>query len=63
MADNVLLPTREFCKLILSLKKIQAAFFFKIFVLHSVCLGVSLRQPVTYVTFNLLDLRKRNIKV
>ena len=51
-----LLPTREFWKLILSQRNFQAASF-KNF-LHSVCLGVSLRQPVTYVTIGLLYLEK-----
>ena len=42
------------------LKKFQAASF-KIF-LHSVCLGVSFRQPVTYVTIGLLNLEKKRLQ-
>ena len=57
MAENVVAPPGEFCKLILS-KRFQAASFNRC--LHYVRRGVSLWQPVTYVT--ILNLEKKKIK-
>ena len=58
MAENVITPPREFCKLILSEKGFQAASFDRC--LHYGRRGVSISQPVTYVT--ILNLEKKNIK-
>ena len=59
MAENVIAPPGEFCKLILSKRGFQAASFNRC--LHFVCWGVSLSQPVTYVP--ILNLKKRRLKV
>ena len=56
MAENVIAPTREFRKLILSKREFQATSFNRC--LHYVRRGVSLWQPVTYVT----KLWKKNYK-
>ena len=45
-----LLPPREFSRHILSCSKLKAESFKKC--LHSVRLGVSLSEPVTYVTLS-----------
>ena len=58
MAENVIAPPGEFCKLILSKRGFQAASINRC--LHYVCRGVSLWQPVTYVT--ILNLEKKKIK-
>ena len=55
MAENVIAPRREFRKLILSKRGFQAASFN--ICLHYVRRGVSLWQPVTYVT--ILNLEKK----
>ena len=60
MAENVIASTREFRKLILSKRGFQVASFNRC--LHYFRLGVSLWQPVTYVT--ILNLEKwRKFKV
>ena len=58
MAENVIAPTREFRKLILSKREFQAASLNRC--LHYVRRGVSLWQPVTYVT--ILNLEKKKVK-
>ena len=58
MAQNVIAPPREFCKLILSKRGFQAACCNRC--LHYVRRGVSLLQPVTYVT--MLNLEEKKIK-
>ena len=58
MAENVIAPTREFRKLVLSKRRFQAASFNSC--LHYVRRGVSLWQPVTYVTIS--NLEKKKIK-
>ena len=58
MAENVIAPPGEFRKLILSKRGFQAASFNRC--LHYVRRGVSLWQPVTYVT--ILNLEKKKIK-
>ena len=55
MAENVIALTRDFRKLILSKRGFQAASFNRC--LLCVRLGVSLRQPVTYLT--ILNLEKK----
>ena len=55
MAENVIAPTREIRKLILSKRGFQAASFNRC--LHYVLRGISLWQPVTYVT--ILNLEKK----
>ena len=60
MAENVIAPPREFRKLILSKRGIQAASFNVC--LHYVRRGVSFWQPVTYVTILNLE-KKKKIKV
>ena len=60
MAENVIALPREFRKLILSKRGFQAASFNRC--LHYVCQGVSLWQPVTYVTILNLG-KKRKLKV
>ena len=58
MAENVITPPREFRKLILSKRGFQAASFNRY--LHYGRRGVSISQPVTYVT--ILNLEKKKIK-
>ena len=58
MAENVFATPGEFCKLILSKRGFQAASFNRC--LHYVGRGVSLWQPVTYVT--ILNLEKKKTK-
>ena len=59
MAENVIATPPEFRKLILSKRGFPAASFNRC--LHYVRRGVSLKQPVTYVT--VLDLEKKeNLK-
>ena len=58
MAENVIAPPGEFCKLILSKRGFQVASINRC--LHYVRRGVSLWQPVTYVT--ILNLEKKEIK-
>ena len=58
MAENVIAPPGEYCKLILSKRGSQAASFNRC--MHYVRRGVSLWQPVTYVT--ILNLEKKKIK-
>ena len=58
MVEIVIAPPGEFCKLILSKRGFQAASFNRC--LHYVRRGVSLWQPVTYVT--ILNLEKKKIK-
>ena len=60
MAENVIAPTREFRKLIISKRRFQAASSNRY--LHYVRLGVSLWQPVTYVTIWNLEEKKKKIK-
>ena len=60
MAENVIAPTPEFRKLILSKRGFQAASFNRC--LHYVRWGVSLWQPVTYVTILNLEEKKENKK-
>ena len=57
MAENVIVPTREFRKLILSKRGFQAASFDRC--LHYVRRGVSLWQPVTHVTILNLEKKKK----
>ena len=57
MADNVIAPTREFCKLILYKGGFRAASFYRY--LYYVRRGVSLSQPVTYVTILNLGKKKK----
>ena len=59
MAANVITPTREFRKLILSKREFQAASFNRC--LHYGRRGVSISQPVTYVTILNLE-NKRKLK-
>ena len=58
MAENIIASSREFRKLILSKRIFQAATFN--ICLHYVRRGVSLWQPVIYVT--ILNLEKKKIK-
>ena len=60
MAENVIAPPGEYCKLILSKRGFQAASFYRC--LHYVRQGVSLWQPVTYVIMYNLE-KKRKLKV
>ena len=57
MAENVIAPTREFRKLILSKRGFQATYFNRC--LHYVRRGVSLWQPDTYVTILNLEKKKK----
>ena len=57
MAENVIAPPGEFRKLILSKRGFQAASFNRC--LHYVRRGVSLWQPVTYVTILNLEKKKK----
>ena len=57
MAENVIALPGEFCKLILSERGFQAASLNRC--LHYVCRGVSLLQPVTYVTILNLEKKKK----
>ena len=63
MAENVITPPppREFRKLILSKRRFQAASFYRC--LHYGRRGVSISQPVTYVTILNLEEKKRKLKV
>ena len=58
MAENVIAPPREFRKLILSQRRLFQAASFNI-CLHYVRRGVSLWQPVTYVTILNLEKKKK----
>ena len=60
MAENVIAPPGEYCKLMLSKRGFQAASFNRC--LHYVRRGVSLWQPVTYVTIYNLEKKKENYK-
>ena len=57
MAENVIAPPGEFRKLILSKRGFQAASFNRC--LRNVRRGVSLWQPVTYVTILNLEKKKK----
>ena len=57
MAENVIAPPGEYCKLMLSKRGFQDASFNRC--LHYVRRGVSLRQPVTYVTIYNLEKKKK----
>ena len=61
MAENVITPPREFRKLILSKRGFQATSFNRC--LHYGRRGVSISQPVTYVTILNLEEKKRKLKV
>ena len=60
MAENVITPPREFRKLILSKRGFQATSFNRC--LHYGRRGVSISQPVTYVTILNLEEKRENKK-
>ena len=57
MAENVIAPTQEFRKLILSKREFQTASCNRC--LHYVRRGVSLWHPVTYVTMLNIEKKKK----